>query len=150
MLYLLSVNNDKTTCMLCKLVYLLLSIFYQLIGYLFSYLTNNLSFSFVRILLILSAPLRLYFVIHYCLQQDVRQCIEFLCYANYALSNFFATAPSTNNTNKQIQRAVDCVENMKLKQRFSFQLGAFNQTNRIQYAFYIHFHIRSYVLVVVQ
>lgn len=38
----------------------------------------------------------------------------------------------------------------EIKERFWFQLGAFNQRNGIQYSFYIHIHIISYVVVVVK
>lgn len=60
----------------------------------------------------------------------------------------FATVPSTHKTNKQMQRVADRVENMKLRQRFLFQLGAVIQINEKQYALYIHFHLISYVLFV--
>lgn len=35
-----------------------------------------------------------------------------------------------------------------IKERFWFQLGAFNQSNRIQYSFYINIHVISYMAVV--
>ncbi len=38
----------------------------------------------------------------------------------------------------------------EIKERFWFQLGAFNQRNGAQYSFFIHIHIISYVLVVVK
>lgn len=40
-----------------------------------------------------------------------------------------------------MQRAADCLENMKLRQSFLFQLGAFIQINGKQHASYIHFHM---------
>lgn len=44
-----------------------------------------------------------------------------------------------------MQRAVDYVKSIKLKEGFWFQSGAFNQSNGIQYAFCIY--IICYVAV---